>query len=468
MPRYCGGRESSDIPGLPYRGVEKLDVGPSEALLHRLPRDELATRFRVPQHCPPQGPWLRRGMVCYLMNGTELRQATLSLYINGFTIRPSAAPDDEMLPDVVRVLSPFSVVETCHVSMPAEVGGVWAGLKITTLGPACAEVFVDFFAFEGACAPEQRDGWARDLASAVARVTASLFPPHTVAVWPLPGVESTLTRILSGYLLRSETSEYVRLVYCELRAYSGGSAKLAFYADEWCERSMGGVDITAYTMLTPRRESPTSCMFHLGVEMFCARTHEERDLWYRALANIKTKLSAQAPDPTGRELMMFRAAVSERILDIDAIAGSTPLVPTASTPGTSMLSPPRHRRECSEDSFLASTPLLVSPKRRRSDGDNGHSESPVPLHLTLTPLRGAPVFRTPRHTPNKQEATDFSLCMTPGVPDERDPEDSEHLCRPAKTVMLLAGHDRRLQQASHHEFLQREVAIETWTAEMGG
>jgi len=54
-------------------------------------------------------------------------------------------------------------------------------------------------------------------------------------------------------------------------------------------------------------------VFGIDHHRFCARTVEEKDLWLRAVSNIKVKLMFEAPDPSAEELEVFRGAVWERV-----------------------------------------------------------------------------------------------------------------------------------------------------------
>mmetsp|Transcript_45586 Transcript_45586/g.99104 ORF Transcript_45586/g.99104 Transcript_45586/m.99104 type:complete len:369 (+) Transcript_45586:3-1109(+) len=150
------------------------------------------------------------------------------------------------------------------------------------------------------------------MAAAIGRVTASLFPPHAIVVSPVPGVPATQTRIMAGYMLYLGDVECVMLFYCELHANSGGEARMVLYSDEGCEREMMTVFLTDTSVVCTRKGAYCT-VFGVDTKLFCARSIEEKDLWLRAVSNVKVKLMFDAPDPSDEELAMYRAAVMERV-----------------------------------------------------------------------------------------------------------------------------------------------------------
>lgn len=175
------------------------------------------------------------------------------------------------------------------------------------------------FATVGPNAVEERDQWLQVMSKALSACTMSLYPPHIIAVKPVPHVDATFTRIMAGYLLLCETSDCVSLLYCELRSYSHGEACLAAYRDEMCEVEVAALQVTESSIL--RACNGVYCnIFGLGKLRFCARTSEETELWIRALMNVKTKLMCDAPDPSEDELAIFREAVLQRVDEISSIS----------------------------------------------------------------------------------------------------------------------------------------------------
>ncbi|CAK0801220.1 unnamed protein product [Prorocentrum cordatum] len=122
---------------------------------------------------------------------------------------------------------------------------------------------------------------------------------------------------MAGYLLRSEPGDAVSLCYCELCAYSRGQALLKVYTDEWCEQEVVSISMTASTAVSTRTGSYCT-VFGVDAYRFCARTMDEKELWLRAVSNVKVKLMFDAPDPTDRDLSVFREAVWTRVEQLPA------------------------------------------------------------------------------------------------------------------------------------------------------
>lgn len=263
-----------------------------------------------------QGDPRRSGTILYLKLGETIQEMHLAIHDNGFSLTPADASGTEKLPPVSRVWSPFSLIEKCQVKTMQH-SSFWAVFKLTVYRVEGDDRFY-YFATSGNDAYAERDEWVEEMATAIRQVTVSLFPPHAIAVRPLPGVDSTSTRIMAGYLLRCLASDNVSLFYCELHAYMGGNARLSIYKDEWCEREVICVALTDQTVVSSRKGFHCT-VFGVDEHRFCARTREEKELWLRAVSNVKVKLMFDAPDvdPTTKagleELDVFRSAVEERI-----------------------------------------------------------------------------------------------------------------------------------------------------------
>lgn len=146
----------------------------------------------------------------------------------------------------------------------------------------------------------------------VSKVTQSLYPTSDLQVQPLPGNEATRTRILAGFLLHGSAMDTCQLVYAELHAYSGGESKMTLYRDAWCDRELSTVALSESTTVSTR--SGVYCnVFGIDHHRFCARNADEKDLWLRAVSNVKVKLMFEAPDPTIEEIWIFRQSVQERV-----------------------------------------------------------------------------------------------------------------------------------------------------------
>lgn len=278
-----------------------------------LPRGPLGGEvptYNTSEHEELKGAPLYSGTILQLRLGESMHEMHLALHVNGFSLKPVDATEKGIPEPVNRAWSPFSLIEKCQVKTMQH-AAFWAVFKLTVFRSDGADRFF-YFATSGSEAHKERDRWVEEIANAVSLVTLSLFPPHAINVRPLPGVRSTSTRIMAGYLLQSGVDDIVSLIYCELHAFSGGEARLAIYKDEWCEQEVTSLFLSDTSVVSTRKGAYCT-IFGVDEHRFCARTRDEKDLWLRAVSNIKVKLMFDAPDPTMDELAVFRAAVLERI-----------------------------------------------------------------------------------------------------------------------------------------------------------
>eukprot|EP00928_Gymnodinium_smaydae_P010385 TRINITY_DN13907_c0_g1_i1.p1 TRINITY_DN13907_c0_g1~~TRINITY_DN13907_c0_g1_i1.p1 ORF type:complete len:546 (-),score=99.98 TRINITY_DN13907_c0_g1_i1:114-1751(-) len=175
-------------------------------------------------------------------------------------------------------------------------------------------------ATRGEAAAAERRSWLADASRGLRLLAWSYFPDFRLCVEPIAGVPATSRRLLAGYLLlrgRYGSIEDLRTVYCELQAPQDDVALLAVYEDESCSCILSAVAITGKTNLLERPGIDCSC-FAVAGHAFCARLPVERQIWLRALANLRTRLQNGAPDPTCEELSSFREAVAERLAELRA------------------------------------------------------------------------------------------------------------------------------------------------------
>jgi hypothetical protein len=103
----------------------------------------------------------------------------------------------------------------------------------------------------------------------------------------------------------------VTVVYCELQAHFRGAGLLAFYESEMCSQQVMSICLKPDLYLT-KTEGIDCSWFILGDCRLSARTHEERNIWCRAINNVQVKCSnATEPDPSEEDLRIYRAAVAE-------------------------------------------------------------------------------------------------------------------------------------------------------------
>jgi len=242
----------------------------------------------------------------------SVQQMAVSLHANGFSMTPISTKGEKDKP-VCRAWSPFSLVEKCQVKT-LQHSAYWAVFKLTVFRAGGHDHCL-YFACTGGKAYKERDRWVERISELVGAVTLSLLPAGDIRVQPLPGVDATRTRIMAGFLLQACSSDTCQVVYCELHAYSGGEARLVLYRDEWCDREVASLSLSESSTVSTRTGAHCN-VFGIDHHRFCARNGDEKDLWLRAVSNIKVKLMFEAPDPTAEELAIFRGAVKERILEL--------------------------------------------------------------------------------------------------------------------------------------------------------
>lgn len=242
----------------------------------------------------------------------SVQHMAVSLYANGFSMTPISAKGTKDK-SVCRAWSPFSLVENCQVKTMQH-SAFWAVFKLTVFRSGGHDHCL-YFACTGANAYKERDRWVQRMSELVGAVTLSLLPASNIAVQPLPGVDATRTRIMAGFLLQGCSSDTCQVVYSELRAYSGGEAHLSLYRDEWCDRELANLALSESSTVSTRTGAHCN-VFGIDHHRFCARNANEKDLWLRAVSNIKVKLMFEAPDPTAEELAMFRGAIQERVQEL--------------------------------------------------------------------------------------------------------------------------------------------------------
>jgi len=278
--------------------------------LPRGPKARLMPTFATRKFIVLEGEPLYEGNILQLVLGESIQEVRLSLHVNGFRVKPLSSVAEPGAEEIVRTWSPFSLIEKCQVKTMQH-ASMWAVFKITMFRTECTDDMF-YFATSGLDAQPQRDQWMAQLAYCINQVTASVFPAHAIAVQPMPWVPMTITRIMAGYLLQSMKNDNVIMMYCELHAYQGGEARMTIYKDEWCDLEMTSI-LLADTSVVSTRKGEYCTVFGVDDHRFCARTKDEKELWLRAVSNIKVKLMFDAPDPTAEEMSIFRDAIQERL-----------------------------------------------------------------------------------------------------------------------------------------------------------
>merc|ERR1719506_2637151 len=105
------------------------------------------------------------------------------------------------------------------------------------------------------------------------------------------------------------------MMYVELQPPRQGKSRVVLYED-----LAGGREVDKEVLLDARTPSyekvgvDCSC-FCVGSLQLSARTVFERQVWLRAVQNLKVKLQARGPDPRPHELDTWREAINDHIIE---------------------------------------------------------------------------------------------------------------------------------------------------------
>lgn len=257
---------------------------------------------------PLLGVPVREGSLWHLSRQDRFEQVTFSLYVNGFAFSTPGGLEASVS------LSPFSLVRNCRFQ-----SGVCAKLKtfkvsILDRDPCC------YFAVQSVCergAEEERSDWVLGISHTILLIIDSLLPPFSVTCDPLPGVPQTERRLMAGYLIHKEDSTSISVLFCELQAHHGDSARMVLYENEFCDtHPVITIHITEGSVCCDLVGINCSC-FVVDNHHFASQTPSERKLWLRALSNMKVKVQNRAPEPDAEELEHYRAAIREHIKAIE-------------------------------------------------------------------------------------------------------------------------------------------------------
>eukprot|EP00811_Abedinium_folium_P030428 NODE_4875_length_1835_cov_7.299180.p1 GENE.NODE_4875_length_1835_cov_7.299180~~NODE_4875_length_1835_cov_7.299180.p1 ORF type:complete len:385 (+),score=64.70 NODE_4875_length_1835_cov_7.299180:446-1600(+) len=227
-----------------------------------------------------------------------------------------------------RAWTPFSLLAKCDVKHPgARNPQCLMVLRVFKLHGALSDPREEDSHYFAPGSGEQadvvaRDAWVKAFSSALTAFRLSLFPPCCIEVRPIPEVPSTSSRIMAGYLLLGEADNGAVLLYCELRGFLLGEASFAMYSDDRCVEQVAVWPITGTSHMVAQI-GLDSTVFMVCTRLFCARTAGEARLWLRALLNVRTKLTFDAPDPTLEDLAIFRAAVCECLPQLPQVPESS-------------------------------------------------------------------------------------------------------------------------------------------------
>jgi len=257
---------------------------------------------------PLLGVPIREGGLWHLSAQDRFEPVNFSLYVNGFAF----STNDGLEASVS--LSPFSLVRNCRFQS-GECSKL-KSFKVSLLEPEpCC-----YFAVRSNCereADEERSDWVLGLSHTILLITDSLLPSFSVTSQPVYGQPHTNRRLMAGYLIHRDDSSSISVLFCELNAHLGCTAKLVLYENEYCECPLMDIHITESSVCCDVVGINCSC-FIVDNHHFASQTPSERKLWLRALSNVKVKIQNRAPDPSPEELEHYRTSIREHIGALEA------------------------------------------------------------------------------------------------------------------------------------------------------
>lgn len=262
---------------------------------------------------PLLGVPIREGCLWHLSTQDHFEPVTFHLYVNGFAFSTADGLEASLS------LSPFSLVRNCRFQ-----SGECAKLKSFKVSlldhdPCC------YFAIRGPPesepsereSEEERSEWVLGISHTILLITDSLLPRYGVSCDPVSHQPHTQLRLLAGYLIHRDDAGSISVLFCELHAQRGNTAKLFMYENEECHSSVMDIVITQNSVCCDIVGINCSC-FIVECHHFAAQTPSERKLWLRALSNVKVKIQNGAPEPTVEEMEHYRESIREQIHCLEA------------------------------------------------------------------------------------------------------------------------------------------------------
>lgn len=258
---------------------------------------------------PLLGVPIREGDVWHLSAQDRFETVSLSLYVNGFTFSTLEGLEASIS------LSPFSLVRNCKFQS-GECSKL-KSFKVSLLEPhPCC-----YFAVRDGCdreAEDERSDWVLGLSHTILLITHSLLPTFSLTCEPLPEIPQTARRLMAGYLIHRDDGNSISVLFCELCAHRGSSARLVLYENDLCANPIMDILITESSVCCDVVGINCSC-FIVDSHQFATKTPSERKIWLRALSNVKVMIQNRAPEPTDEELVHYRISIQEHIAALEAI-----------------------------------------------------------------------------------------------------------------------------------------------------
>mmetsp|Transcript_74516 Transcript_74516/g.207017 ORF Transcript_74516/g.207017 Transcript_74516/m.207017 type:complete len:505 (-) Transcript_74516:279-1793(-) len=388
----CGGCSRA-----PEHDEHHDDEDPDLTLCIRL-GDQNCIKPKAQDVCPFKGEPIRTGKLWHHAADCVIALLDVSLFVNGLLISKPApavartdAPEDtpegapeQRVPDASKAGG-----GPCDVEVVGATKASWLQWSAFTVVQAIDathgfinEAYSPFVTFELSLilhrvwycfcteTTEERDQWVYDISIAMRAFTRSFFPAFQIEVHPVVGASNTRTRIMAGYLLYGWRDVTTSMVYCELHAHAGGTAELTMYQDDECSWIDVTEDLTKDTRVIDVAGENGS-IFVIDSHLLSARSAAEKDVWLRAIRNIKMKLTSGAPDASYNDIVMFRNAIEERLHMLVSLNryDSVNLAPTLRLPecGAGQEVPPHSGFHIDfEDPLLAPRPIAANRDWARS------------------------------------------------------------------------------------------------------
>lgn len=257
---------------------------------------------------PLLGVPIREGCLWHLSTQDRFEPVNFALYVNGFAFSTQDGKETWVS------LSPFSLVRNCRFQSGA--CSQLKSFKVSLLDhdPCC------YFAVRSICereAEEERSEWVLGISHTILLITDSILPPFSITCDPQLSVSLTHRRLVAGYLIHRDDASSISVLFCELHAHCGETARLLLYENELCINPLMDIIITDSSVCCDIVGINCSC-FVIDCHHFASQTPSERKLWLRALSNVKVKIQNRAPEPNEEELQYYRDSIREHIQAIEA------------------------------------------------------------------------------------------------------------------------------------------------------
>lgn len=257
---------------------------------------------------PMLGVPIREGNLWHLSTQDRFEPIHFSLYVNGISFSTAEGVEASLS------LSPFSLVRNCRFQSGA--CSQLKSFKVSLLDhdPCC------YFAVRSICereAEEERSEWVLGISHTILLITDSLLPSFSMSCSPRIELPQTYRRLVAGCLIHRDDASSISVLYCELHAHLGNSARFVLYENGYCQHPIMDIIVNESSVCCDIVGINCSC-FVIDNHHFASQTPSERKLWLRALSNVKVKIQNKAPDPNDEDIEHYRESVREYIRGLEA------------------------------------------------------------------------------------------------------------------------------------------------------